>query len=166
MFRAIIDALRAGFRFSAPLTPGPVPTGASVAYVGKCSVFGGPHDKGVSPSEGLALFDPSDLGKPIAGKLFLPSQPQGTTGLARRLDPTQHYIACRWDYRTHGRNWLRNTTVSVQAKPGGPIIHGVRPVDWGPHERTGRVADLSPGLALALGVSTDDTVSVFLPPAP
>src|SRR4029077_2450078 len=38
-----------------------------------------------------------------------------------------------------------------------------RPVDWGPNARTGRVADLSEGLAKKLGLNTDDTVEVSIP---
>ena len=34
------------------------------------------------------------------------------------------------------------------------------PADWGPNEKTGRVADLSPGLMEALGIDTDDEVEV------
>ena len=38
------------------------------------------------------------------------------------------------------------------------------PADWGPHEaETGRAADLSPGLAESLGVTTDDEVTVVYP---
>ena len=37
------------------------------------------------------------------------------------------------------------------------------PADWGPHEDTGRVADLSPALMRDLGLETDDTVSVVYP---
>ena len=37
-----------------------------------------------------------------------------------------------------------------------------RPVDWGPHISTGRVADLSPGLAAALGLRTDDVVRITI----
>ena len=39
----------------------------------------------------------------------------------------------------------------------------VYPADWGPHEDTGRVADLSPGAAAALGIETDDLVDVIFP---
>ena len=61
----------------------PPPEGALLHVVGACSWFGGPDDDGVSPSEGLAfLYELED-----APHLFLPSQPSGTTGLARRLDP-------------------------------------------------------------------------------
>jgi len=37
------------------------------------------------------------------------------------------------------------------------------PADWGPHEDTGRVADLSPGLMGRLGLATDDEVQVIYP---
>ena len=36
------------------------------------------------------------------------------------------------------------------------------PVDWGPHISTGRVADLSPGLAKALGLQTDEIVRITI----
>jgi hypothetical protein len=37
------------------------------------------------------------------------------------------------------------------------------PADWGPHQDTGRVADLSPGLMEDLGIQTDDEVEVIFP---
>jgi hypothetical protein len=37
------------------------------------------------------------------------------------------------------------------------------PADWGPHQDTGRVADISPGLMEALGIETDDEVEVVFP---
>ena len=37
------------------------------------------------------------------------------------------------------------------------------PADWGPNEKTGRVADLSPGLMLDLGIATADQVEVIFP---
>jgi N-acetylmuramoyl-L-alanine amidase len=128
---------------------------------GTCSSFGGPDDTGVSASEGLAFFyEYSD-----APHLFLPKQPSGTTGLARRLNPDIFYVACRWDYDEISKEELRNP--SVQA-----IVRNVRtgkefrawPSDWGPHEeQTGRAADLSPGLMAALDLETDDIVEVFYP---
>jgi uncharacterized protein (TIGR02594 family) len=39
----------------------------------------------------------------------------------------------------------------------------VRPVDWGPNANTGRVIDVSPGVMAALGLKTDDTVTVTIP---
>lgn len=126
--------------------------------IGLISTFGGPKDLGVSPSEGLALFSPSDLGKPVAGDLFLPVQPPGTTGLARRLNPAKHYIAMRWDYKELPRELLRRMTVSVHAK--GVSATDARPVDWGPNRGTGRLMDISPGLAATLGIHTDEEATV------
>jgi hypothetical protein len=37
------------------------------------------------------------------------------------------------------------------------------PADWGPHEDTGRVADISSGLMEYLGILTDDEVDVMFP---
>lgn len=125
------------------------------------STFGGPHDFGMSPSEGLALFDRPDLQDPRHKDLFLPAQPPGTTGLGRRLNPDKFYLACRWDYHLTSRSFLRNTTVTVQSVRTGQSQQA-RPADWGPHPRTGRVADLSPGLAGALGLDTDDEVIVTI----
>jgi N-acetylmuramoyl-L-alanine amidase len=127
---------------------------------GKVSHFGGPGDSGVSPSEGLAfIYKVED-----APHLFLPAQPPGTTGLARRLDPAKFYLACRWDYNaesTSKTDLLKHTALVRAPKTG--LEFEVYPADWGPHSDTGRVADISPGLMGALGITTDDTVEVLYP---
>jgi N-acetylmuramoyl-L-alanine amidase len=125
---------------------------------GKCSWFGGPQDTGVSPSEGLAfIYKVED-----APQLFLPTQPSGTTGLARRLDPEVFYIACRWDYNQYPKPSLLQHMALVRApKTGRKFL--VYPADWGPHSDTDRVADISPGLMAALGIQTDDEVEVTYP---
>lgn len=125
---------------------------------GKCSWFGGPNDTGVTPSEGLAfIFEIDDQ-----PSLFLPQQPPNTTGLARRLDPSQFYIACRWDYSKTSKTDLLDLTVTVRAPKTGREFTAI-PADWGPHSKTNRVADLSPGLMEALGIQTDDQVEVLIP---
>jgi hypothetical protein len=63
---------------------------------GKMSTFGGPDDGGVRPDEGLALITEHNQRHFL--EYLLPTQPPGTTGLARRLNPSKFYIACRWDY--------------------------------------------------------------------
>jgi uncharacterized protein (TIGR02594 family) len=142
----------------------PVPAAPPAAAVptmiltGKMSVFGGPNDTGMAPDEGLALYEASQSSE-IAGFL-LPQQPPGTTGLGRRLDPSKFYIACRFDYAKTPKSFLRTAGVHVTAQ--GKTIN-CRPVDWGPAESTGRIADLSPGAAAALGIHTDDTVTVTIP---
>jgi hypothetical protein len=139
--------------------PTPPPSGALLHVKGKCSHFGGPDDTGVSSSEGLAFI--SDVMQ--APQLFLPYQPSGTTGLARRLNPDVAYVACRWDYSKTPKDMLRDGPHALvrSVKSGYAIL--AYPADWGPHEDTGRVADLSPSLAEALQVQTDDEVEVIYP---
>jgi N-acetylmuramoyl-L-alanine amidase len=132
--------------------------GPSLYASGKVSWFGGPLDAGVDPDEGLAFISSVDQ----APHLFLPKQPADTTGLARRLDPGAHYIACRWDYGEHSKTDLLAMKALVRAKKTG-IALIASPADWGPHADTGRVADLSSGLMTDLGIETDDEVDVIFP---
>lgn len=125
------------------------------------STFGGPHDLGMTPTENLALFDRRDLEDPKFSYLFLPDSPPGTSGLGRRLNPDQHYLACRWNYAETSRDFLRNSLAQVENMQNRRATDA-RPVDWGPSAATGRVADLSPGLAAALGLNTDDLVRITL----
>ena len=134
------------------------PPGALFSAKGKASYFGGPDDQGVSPGEGLAfIFAIED-----APQLFLPFQPVGTTGLARRLNPYTHYLACRWDYAVTPKSELLKGVALVRAPKTGISLKAF-PADWGPHENTGRVADLSPSLIEDLGIKTDDEVEVIFP---
>lgn len=127
---------------------------------GKVSWFGGPDDTGVAPDEGLAfIYELND--KP---ELFLSTQPAGTTGLARRLNPDRYYVACRWDYQApyQSKEDLLQYLALVRApKTGKQFV--AYPADWGPNSNTGRVADISPSLMEALGITTDDTVEVVYP---
>ena len=127
--------------------------------IGACSHFGGPDDTGVAPDEGLAfIYNVDD-----APQLFLPHQPEGTTGLARRLNPYIHYVACRWDYSVTPKPSLLEDVALVRATATGLAMKAF-PADWGPHEeKTGRAADLSPGLMEDLGITTDDEVEVIFP---
>ena len=134
---------------------------------GKMSIFGGPADEGVGPHEGLALIGPTDLGIWWYSCLFLSVQPPGTSGLARRLNPRAFYLAMRWDYALHPRQLLRNSVVKL-TNPANALHVFARPVDFGPGDGsvidgqqtpdTGRIADLSPGAATALGLQTDEVV--------
>jgi N-acetylmuramoyl-L-alanine amidase len=130
--------------------------------IGTCSYFGGPEDDGVSASEGLAFhYELTEANQ----HLFLPFQPAGTSGLARRLNPYVHYIACRWDYNTTPKTMLANSgeVALVRAPATGMSLTAI-PADWGPHEeKTGRAADLSPSLMQDLGIETDDVVEVIYP---
>jgi hypothetical protein len=126
--------------------------------VGKCSYFGGPDDEGVSPDEGLAFIFEVDQ----APQLFLPHQPEGTTGLARRLNPYVHYVACRWNYDVTPKPAMLEDVALVRALKTGIAMKAFA-ADWGPHGATDRVADLSPGLMDDLGIETDDEVEVLFP---
>lgn len=133
--------------------------GYQMRLTGKMSTFGGPLDLGVSDTEGLALIQESDLKRWWFGHLFLADAPldyktaKTIPGLARRLNPRAHYIACRWDYQATPKDMLRNSICRVSC---GDKVAFARPVDWGPHLSTGRVADFSPGLADALYLKFDD----------
>ena len=128
---------------------------------GKMSTFGGPKDTGMSADEGLALFTPADLQDPKYSYLFLPTPPPGTTGLGRRLNPDKYYFACRWNYTDTPREFLKRALARVENPANGRTVDA-RPADWGPNISTGRVADLSPGLAAALGLQTDDVVRITI----
>jgi len=129
---------------------------------GRMSTFGGPSDQGVSSSEGLAFFyEPSEC-----PHLMLPEQPANTTGMARRLDTNVFYVACRWPYEEGvPKSMLRNQNLKAAVRnPRTGKVFAAFPADWGPHEEdTGRAADLSPALAEALGLSTDDECEVAYP---
>jgi hypothetical protein len=129
--------------------------------IGECSYFGGPDDTGVSAGEGLAFYYEINTANQ---HLFLPLVPAGTSGLARRLNPNIHYIACRWDYNITPKKMLAESgEVALVRAPATGMSLTAFPADWGPHEDTGRVADLSPSLMQDLGIETDDIVEVIYP---
>ena len=142
---------------------GEKPERAPFIAEGKVSHFGGPNDvTGVSPAEGLAFIYTTE-DKPV---LFLSYQPAGTTGLARRLNPEQPYVACRWPYdsdsKPEWREVLLKEMALVEAPKTGRKIK-CYPADWGPNENTDRAADLSPSALDYLGIETDDVVKVTFP---
>ena len=131
---------------------------------GRVSWFGGPNDSGVSSSEDLAWWETWDqVVNAKAEHLFLPQQPPGTTGLARRLNNATTYVACRWDYSTTPKTMLADQSKKALVSAGGRSIL-CTPADWGPHEEeTGRAADVSPAVLDYLGITTDDIVDVVYP---
>jgi N-acetylmuramoyl-L-alanine amidase-like protein len=155
-FDAICDAIAGVLGGDTAIDAPPPP--ATFTATGKVSCFGGPDDQGVSADEGLAFIADID----DAPQLFLPFQPEGTTGLARRLNPYIHYLACRWNYDETPREMLRDQIALVRSVRTG-IALSAFPADWGPHQDTGRVADISPGLMDDLGITTDDEVEVIFP---
>jgi hypothetical protein len=136
----------------------------SVAYhplvelTGKVSTFGGKNDLGVDADEPLAfIFDVDDT----AGDIFYDEQPPNTTGLARRLNSEESfYVAVQWDYAVTPHDMLLSKQALVSAK--GKSVR-CWPADWGPASQTGRIADCSVATLRALGVETDDIVTVIFP---
>lgn len=127
---------------------------------GRCSYFGGPNDQGVASDEGLAFIYAVDT----APWLFLPEQPPGTSGLARRLDPNVPYIATRWDYDIYSKEMLASMDhLALVTAPSTGRQMLCWPSDWGPHHSTNRCCDLSPGLMSYLQVITDQEVIVEFP---
>jgi N-acetylmuramoyl-L-alanine amidase len=126
--------------------------------IGAVSWFGGPNDDGVAEDEGLAFIYEIEE-KP---ELFLPFQPEGTTGLARRLNPHIHYLAMRWNYEVTSREMLKQEVALVKNPRTGVALTAF-PADWGPDEATGRIADLSLGLMTDLGIETDEEVEIVFP---
>lgn len=145
---------------SDPATPAPSPE----IYRGKMSTFGGPEDRGVAADEGLALIQRKHLDEWWFARLFLPNNPSGTTGLARRLNPYAFYLAMRFDYTQHSPEEIRRAIFRLTNPRNSHSIFA-QAADWGPNQRTKRIADLSPGAAKALALTTDDEVIVEIIPA-
>lgn len=144
--------------------PAPQPVGQVIFMAeGKMSTFGGPKDTGMTKTEGLALYETAaQFVKAGIGDWLLSTAEAGASGVGRRLNPAKLYVACRWDYKTTTKAFLRTAVIHVtNPKTGKTEI--ARAVDWGPNVNTGRAADLSPGLAKALGLDTNDecVVEVF-----
>lgn len=140
-----------------------VPLGANhLVLNGRMSTFGGPKDEGMTPTENLALVEKQAQADAYPADFFLSAADAGAPGWGRRLNPEKFYIACRWDYSLTPKAFLRTAVITVQ-DPTNSRSAQVRAVDWGPHETTGRIADLSPGLARFLGLKTDDIVNVVIP---
>jgi len=154
-------------RFTGPIPPPvssipvPAPAEAVVFHTkGKMSTFGGPEDGGMDPIEGLAIFEtPEEAEKHGAADFFMPASEAGVEGLGRRLRVEKLYVACRWNYHETSRHFLQDAVAHVSAN-GRTVL--MRPMDWGPNENTGRVADLSPAGAEALGLSTNDICEVTI----
>jgi N-acetylmuramoyl-L-alanine amidase len=148
-----------GQTFAPPIEE--LPPADVATFTGPMSVFGGPDDTGVDTDEGLAMYSSVDQ----QPNIFLDYQPSGTSGLARRLNPAAFYVACRWDYEQTSKEYLRTVMVEVKAEgsDGRTRTQTAYVGDYGPHESTGRIADLSPGLAAALGLGTDDICTITVP---
>ena len=112
----------------------------------------------MSDSEGLAFhYALTEANQ----HLFLPLQPLGTSGLARRLNAKAvHYVACRWDYSVTPKEMLAGPQMALVTNTKTGMAQTAFPADWGPNDQTGRAADLTPALMRDLGLETDDDVEV------
>lgn len=106
---------------------------------GKASWFGGPNEASRELNMKLALYPNKHL---------------------RDLNHNDYYCAMRWDYSIFSQQLLTNSDIIVKYNNKEIIV---KPVDWGPSKRTGRIIDLSPGAMQELGIATDvHDVDVYL----
>lgn len=103
---------------------------------GKVSYFGGPKDPYMSNAKTAIT---------------------GTPG--KKLNPNDFYCAYRWDYSKYNKKTLLKSKVKIVF--GDKEVYA-RPVDWGPHKRTGRILDVSKAVLKKIGAKTDDVVKVYL----
>ncbi len=143
-----------------------VAPGEFLRLEGRISNFGGPDDMGMSQMEDTAFVWDKDSEKDYPG-FFLPYDPAKPTGYGRRLKTAKHYIACRWeDLGTPlPRKYLRqkDTLCSVINPVTGARVDDVRPIDFGPRDSLNRVADLSPSVEKACGLTTDQIAVILIP---
>lgn len=148
---------------------------------GKMSTFGGPKDKG-DRIYGQAYVDGDEtplavyqrhptlvhmglLREEIKDIEEYPTVTDWKGRLKRAdtswcLNPDSFYCAMRW--RSTGGKFYRNDgnpRVVVWNESNRKAVVCLR-TDWGPHVRTGRLIDLSPGAEAALEIQTDDVVRV------
>lgn len=145
---------------------------------GKVSYFGGPADTGVGASEGLSCIQLCDLNEWWFRRIFqFPGLWDNSKGLARNLNPSALYCAMRFAYGSFNgeqgtilqgftEDQVRRGLFAISAN-GKTIL--AQAADWGPNpddeDTKARIADVSPGVCKALGVQTDDIVTVcFLSP--
>jgi N-acetylmuramoyl-L-alanine amidase len=131
-----------------------------VKITGKISTFGGSDDtSGMSAEEDLALYWDDDQ---VAEhpELFMPGASTAKGGLAWQLNAEAPYVAARWSYEGYEKSELRNAIFVLVAGDNAALC---RAVDWGPAETTGRCLDISPSLADALSLATDDTATLYGP---
>ncbi len=123
---------------------------------GSISWFGGPDDTGVSSTE---------TGAVTGERLRSLNSPMNPSPSEAASHPDDYYFcAMRWNYAPQGVSWLRSAKLVVRNPNTGATIV-VRPVDWGPNTRTGRLIDLSPQSLRVLGLTTDaDVLVAWAPP--
>lgn len=129
-------------------------------WTGKCSTFGGVKDAGMVNDEGLALYEHSEAD--LRPDLFL-TRSHNLQMVQFRLMIDRPYIALCFDkvLAKNNRKLVQSMRFKV-TNPGNGKSEVAELVDYGPGWQTGRIADLSPGLAARIGLDTDNLVEVEL----
>ncbi len=125
--------------------------------IGKMSTFGGISDTGMANDSGLALYEAKEAD--LRPDLFYPAPADTPTQETwKRLKTQAFYIAFRYDQKEIRQDlqWATWRLMNPRTKQ----MVAAFCVDWGPGATTGRLVDVSPGIASALRLETDDLISV------
>lgn len=123
---------------------------------GKCSIFGGPDDKGMTPQEGLAVYEHHEADLRL--DLFYQRSEHQTLGTSKRLKPDAYYFAYRFPLNPRPERSILQASQWLFHNPTSGKFCVAWLTDYGPHPDTGRCFDLSHGLANALQVETDSII--------
>lgn len=123
---------------------------------GKMSVFGGISDSGMTKSEGLSIYEHHEAD--LRPDLFTPRSSDLSLGTSQRMKPETFYFAYRFPLNPRPDRKALQGTQWLFRNPQNGRMATAWLIDFGPHERTDRVFDLSPGLANALQVATDQQI--------
>lgn len=128
-----------------------------IKFSGKISIFGGKDDLGMVNDTGLALYELKEAD--ARRDLFYTESELGESCPTwKRLKTDSFYCAYRFDPKKRRSN-LQKTMVIIENPRNKKWLYASL-VDWGPSASTNRVLDVSPGVAKALGIKTDDEVEV------
>lgn len=123
---------------------------------GKVSTFGGAGDTGMTLTEGLSIFEHHEADQRL--DLFYHRGVNPNVGTSKRLKPDSYYFAYRFPLDPRPDRKVLQATQFLFRNPENGRMVVAWLADWGPHERTGRVFDISPGVANALSVQTDQEI--------
>lgn len=126
------------------------------SVAGKVSFFGGNNDTGMRYSEGLALYEHAQAD--LRPDLFLPRSTDHIEGTSQRLRTSSYYIALRFNKEIDKEVHRHSAWKVSNPKTGQWVVASL--CDYGPHENTGRCADVSPAIMQALRLETDDEILV------
>ena len=138
-------------------------------FIGKCSVFGGYNDDGMTDAEGLTLYEPAEADRRpdlFHGETRWPydngKAPKCPTW--KRLKTDSFYIAMRFEEFIDESRVSRKVIQQIPFLIRNPTNHvfcvGFL-VDRGPGIKD-RLVDVSPGIAKYLILETDDEVEVTM----